>query len=128
MPPTFSKGNMVIAITITPIPPNHCKIALQIRISLGALSKLTIIVDPVVVIPDILSKKASINVKSRSDNINGKLPKIAILSHDREVNKKACCRFNYRISSTLVSTKSIPMNNVTNADDKNAEFFSSYII
>jgi hypothetical protein len=63
--------------------------------SLGELSKLTIIVEPVVVIPDILSKKASTNDKLRLDNKNGKLPKMAMLSQDKVVRRKACCRFNF---------------------------------
>ena len=48
-----------------PIPPSHCKIALQISILFGAASKFIIIVDPVVVIPDILSKKESVKFRSR---------------------------------------------------------------
>ena len=44
----------------------------------GAFSKSEIIVDPVVVIPDILSKKASVIESSIVENINGKDPKIAI--------------------------------------------------
>jgi len=59
IPPTFSNGSTGIAITIIPMPPSHCKIALHIRIPFGALSRSVIMVDPVVVIPDILSKKAS---------------------------------------------------------------------
>ena len=48
-----------------------------------------------VVIPDILSKKASVIVNSMVENINGREPKIAILNQDRAVNKKACCKFNF---------------------------------
>ena len=79
----------MIAITITPIPPSHCKIALHIKILFGVLSKYVIIVEPVVVIPDILSKKESTNDKLRSDNKNGIHPKIAILNHDKVVSKKS---------------------------------------
>ena len=61
----------------------------------GVLSKLEIIVDPVVVIPDMLSKKASVIESSIVENINGKDPKIAILNHDKAVNKNACCKFNF---------------------------------
>jgi hypothetical protein len=60
----------------------------------GALSRLVIIVDPVVVIPDMLSKKASVIESSIVENMNGRDPKIAILNHDSAVNKKACCKFN----------------------------------
>jgi hypothetical protein len=94
---------------------------------LGALSRLVIIVDPVVVIPDILSKKASTNDKLRSDNKNGTHPKIAILSHDKVVRRKACCKFSFLFSSRFVSTRSIPINTVTEAADRKVLFFSSYI-
>ena len=56
----FNKGKIVMAITTIPIPPNHCIIALHNRILFGLLSKSDIIVAPVVVIPDILSKNASL--------------------------------------------------------------------
>ena len=49
-----------------------------------------IIVDPVVVIPDILSKKAFTKENSAFDNQNGSDPKIAILIQDSAVNKNAC--------------------------------------
>ena len=41
--------------------------------------------------PDILSKKALVNEKSRFEKKKGKDPKIATLSQDKAVNKKACC-------------------------------------
>ena len=95
IPPTFIIGIKVIAITIIPIPPNHWSIARHKSIDLGALSKLEIIVDPVVVIPDILSKKESVIESSRVEKIKGKEPNIAILNQERAVNKNACCRFNF---------------------------------
>jgi hypothetical protein len=64
--------------------------ALHNNIDLGAPSKLEIIVDPVVVIPDILSKNESVTDNSRLEKIKGKEPNIAILNHDNEVSKKAC--------------------------------------
>ena len=85
------------------------------------------IVDPVVVIPDMLSKKESTNDKLRSDSKNGIHPKIAILNHDKVVRRKACCKFSFLFSSRFVRTKSIPINAVTDADDKNVLFFSPYI-
>ena len=53
------------------------------------------IVEPVVVMPDILSKNALVNEKLTSENIRGSEPKIAILSQDNAVNKKACCKLNF---------------------------------
>ncbi len=66
-----------------------------ITVVFGVFSKSEIIVDPVVVIPDILSKKASVIERSIVENINGNDPKIAILNHDKAVNKNACCKFNF---------------------------------
>tara|TARA_Y100000996_G_scaffold70010_1_gene47269 strand:+ start:364 stop:513 length:150 start_codon:yes stop_codon:yes gene_type:complete len=48
------------------------------------------IVAPVVVIPDILSKKASVIDKFKSENINGIDPNIATPIHDNAVRRKAC--------------------------------------
>tara|TARA_B100001248_G_scaffold232036_1_gene192755 strand:- start:88 stop:345 length:258 start_codon:yes stop_codon:yes gene_type:complete len=83
-------GIKVIAITMMPIPPSHWSIALQLKIALGVSDKLLIIVAPVVVIPDILSKKASVTDKFKSENINGIDPNIATPIHDNAVSKKAC--------------------------------------
>ena len=46
----------------------------------GDESKSKITVDPVVVIPDILSKNASLKDNFKLENINGKLPNVAILT------------------------------------------------
>ena len=113
-----------MAITITPIPPSHCKIDLQIRILFGATSRLLIIVDPVVVIPDILSKKESTNDKLRLEKTNGKQPKIAMLNQESVVNRKACCRLSFFDSSRFVRTRSIPINIVMPEDDIKEVFFS----
>ena len=94
IPPTFIIGIRVIAITIIPIPPSHCKIALHKRILLGVFSKFEIIVEPVVVIPDILSKNASLKESCKLDKTNGTLPKNAILIHAIEENKNACFRLS----------------------------------
>ena len=92
----------------------------------GALSRLVMIVDPVVVIPDILSKKESTNDKSRSDNKNGNDPKIAMLNQDKVVRRKACCKFSFLFSSRLESIRSTPINAVIDADDRKVLFISSY--
>ena len=44
------------------------------------------------VIPDILSKKAFVKENSILEKTNGREPKIAMLNHDNEVNKNACCK------------------------------------
>jgi hypothetical protein len=58
-------------------------------------SRFEIIVEPVVVIPDILSKKALVNEKFKLENTNGRDPKIAILNQESAVSKKACCKFSF---------------------------------
>jgi len=83
-------------------------------------------VDPVVVIPDMLSKKESTKDKLRSDKNNGKLPNKAMLTQDKVVSKKACCKLSFLSSCKLVSTRSIPINTVIADDDKKVIFFSSY--
>jgi len=93
-------------------------IALQIRILFGLLSRSAITVEPVVVMPDILSKKASLKVKFRDDKIKGRLPKIAIDNHAKVENKNVCCKFKLNFSSRLVNIKSIPIKIVTNEEDK----------
>jgi hypothetical protein len=84
-----------MAITIIPIPPNHWSIALHNKIPFGVNSRFEIIVEPVVVIPDILSKNASVIESSIVENIKGKDPKIAILSQESAVRRNACCKFNF---------------------------------
>ena len=61
----------------------------------GLLSRFVIIVDPVVVMPDMLSKKASVTLSSSSEKTKGNDPKTAILTQDKAVNKNACCKFNF---------------------------------
>ena len=108
IPPTFIIGISVIAITIIPIPPNHWSSALHNRIAFGMSSKFEIIVDPVVVVPDMLSKNALVKENSTLEKINGSDPKIAILNHDKDVNKKACCRFNFLSWSKLERKNNVP--------------------
>ena len=51
------------------------------------------IVAPVVVMPDMLSKKESVIDKFNPEKKKGKDPNVAMLNHDKAVNKKACCVF-----------------------------------
>jgi hypothetical protein len=84
---------------------------------LGLLSKSDIIVAPVVVIPDILSKKASLIVNSFAESKKGKLPKIATISHASVENKNVCLKFNLNSFSKLAKINSIPINIVTKEDE-----------
>tara|TARA_B110000259_G_C13673712_1_gene265382 strand:+ start:292 stop:504 length:213 start_codon:yes stop_codon:yes gene_type:complete len=69
-------------------------IALHSNILLGELSKSVITVEPVVVIPDMLSKNESLNEKLRSEKIKGIEPKKAIEIQAKVENRNVCLRFN----------------------------------
>ena len=60
MPPTRISGRTDKAMTMMPMPPSHCKSARQSRMPGGAVSSPVITVEPVVVMPDMASKKASV--------------------------------------------------------------------
>ena len=60
MPPICSSGSTAMAVTMMPTPPSHCRMERQIRMPGGALSKPMMTVEPVVVRPDMASKKASV--------------------------------------------------------------------
>jgi hypothetical protein len=60
-PPDFMFGRITITSSITPTPPIQWVRLRQKRIDLGKISMLPITVAPVVVNPDIDSKKALIN-------------------------------------------------------------------
>jgi hypothetical protein len=65
-------------------------------------------VEPVVVMPDMLSKKESVTLKFRFEKINGSELNIAMLIQDKEVNKKACCKFNFLSFSKLDNKNNVP--------------------
>ncbi|MOA03687.1 hypothetical protein D3C78_1232070 [compost metagenome] len=60
MPPTRSSGSTATAMPMKPRPPSHCSIERQISRAGEALSRPEITVEPVVVMPDMVSKKASV--------------------------------------------------------------------
>jgi hypothetical protein len=121
-------GIRVIAITIIPIPPSHWSIALQRRIALGVEFKSVIIVEPVVVIPDMLSKNESVILKFKSEKINGSDPNIATLIQDKAVNKKACCKLSFLSWSRLDNKNNVPNIIVIKDALINDEFNSPNII
>ena len=90
IPPMFNKGNTVMAITIIPMPPSHCKIDRQIKIPLEAFSILSKIVDPVVVIPDIDSKNESVKDKFNDEYMNGIEANNVIATHEKVVIINDC--------------------------------------
>jgi hypothetical protein len=60
----------------------------------GESSKFVITVEPVVVMPDILSKNESLKEKLRSDKVKGSEPKAATAIQAKVENKNVCLRFN----------------------------------
>tara|TARA_B110001450_G_scaffold53316_1_gene49904 strand:+ start:274 stop:495 length:222 start_codon:yes stop_codon:yes gene_type:complete len=55
-----------------------------------------------------LSKKASVTESSSVEKIKGKEPNIAILNQERDVNKKACCKFSFLSWFKFVRKNKIP--------------------
>ena len=69
---------MVMAMTTIPTPPNHCNRARHNKIPGGACSRFLKTVAPVVVRPEIDSKKESVNVGAALEKINGREAKAEI--------------------------------------------------
>ena len=84
----------------------------------GDVSKSSITVDPVVVIPDILSKKDSLKERFKLESKKGILPKRAILIHASDEKRNACFKFNCFSLVKLVRTVKIPITIVIIADGK----------
>ena len=85
MPPIFRIGRIAIAKIIIPIPPSHCNIALQVNNPLERLSTLLYILAPVVVKPEVASKKASENFVIFLSKKNGRLAKKHNTGRERTV-------------------------------------------
>jgi len=79
------------------------------------------IVEPVVVIPDILSKKAFVTENSKLENIKGNEPNIAILNHANAVRRNACCKLSFFSWSKLERKNKVPKIIVTIAAPKKEE-------
>jgi hypothetical protein len=60
MPPTRSSGRIATAMPMKPMPPSQCSIERQMRMPGDMSSRPTNTVEPVVVMPDMVSKKASV--------------------------------------------------------------------
>ena len=98
-----------MAMTMIPIPPSHCNKDLQTKIPLDAFSISGKIVEPVVVMPDTLSKKASVKDKSRDEKYKGNAPKKQIDNQAKLVIKNACWTFNDLSFVWLINTNKVPM-------------------
>ncbi len=112
IPPTFRNGRIDIAIRIIPIPPSHCRRARHSRIPFGASSRPVITVEPVVVIPDIDSKKESVKLICSSDKRNGKAPNVAIPNQLKIMSKKACLLEILFVFPILLRIKAPPKKDV----------------
>ena len=98
----------------------HCNNALQSKIPGGAWSKPRITVDPVVVMPDMDSKKASVMLNFSSENMKGSAPTAATATQLNVVSKNACLKL--RLDRELVFVANIsdtPTNNATAAEPAN---------
>ena len=80
--------------------------------------------EPVVVIPDILSKNALVKENSILEKTKGRDPKIAILSQDKAVTKNACCKFNFLSWSKFDKKNKVPKMIVTIEAPKKEESIS----
>ena len=76
-------GKMVTAIKITPIPPNHCNMARHINNPRDIVSNPDKTVAPVVVKPDIDSKKASTQDKFETDKLISNIKTPLYIGHGK---------------------------------------------
>ncbi len=88
MPPTPSIGRMATTSTMMPMPPYQCS-AWRHRFSEGAMeSSPTSTVDPVVLRPDIVSKKASVKVRPGRASSSGMAAVADITTHASVTSRK----------------------------------------
>ena len=86
---------------------------------LGAVSSEVITVDPVVVSPDMASKNASVKLRPRSANTNGRAAKNVIASQLRVVSTKAWRTENRSGGAIVVNRSVIPIKAVSPAEPAN---------
>tara|TARA_Y100000591_G_scaffold235755_1_gene206466 strand:+ start:880 stop:1374 length:495 start_codon:yes stop_codon:yes gene_type:complete len=97
IPPTPRFGRIETALTIIPIPPNHCKRLRQTIMPSDVFSILLIIVDPVVVNPDTDSKKALVIPVTFDESRKGNEEKI-----DKTIQLKVTRRNALFVFSSLL--------------------------
>ena len=79
---------------------------------------MAITVEPVVVIPDMLSKNASLIEKSKLANMKGIEPNIAIDNQAKVEKRKVCFKFSRYSFCMFARTNKEPIRTVTNEEDK----------
>ena len=103
-----------------PSPPSHCRMLRHSNNPGGAESKPVITVAPVVVIPDIASKNASVNDNRKSEIMNGRQANAGSTTQDNVVSKKAWRRVNVTSPVRVVMTVAAPINRVKAAETAKA--------
>ncbi len=78
MPPTPSSGRIATVSTMMPMPPIQCMRCRQMLIDGASASRPLIVVEPVVVRPEVASKKASVKDMPRPSSISGSAPTAGI--------------------------------------------------
>ena len=107
-PLTLKTGNTAIAKTTKPTPPNHWSIALHNNIPGVQLSKPIITVEPVVVIPDMDSKKESVKDNPLLSRYRGRAETNAVTNQLRLVKMNVCLMFNCFFVPLVIINKHIP--------------------
>ena len=82
IPPILKKGSKISPNESMPRPPTHCIKALHKRIGRSKLNISDIIVEPVVVSPEVASNKASTKLKFADELANGIAHKIGNKNHN----------------------------------------------
>ena len=119
MPPIRKIGSTPTATTMMPMPPSHWRSARHRRMPGGAESSPLITVEPVVVMPDMASKKASVKLRPRSEKAKGREAKAANTTQLAVVSTKAWRIVSLTPRVRLVSTRAPPTNRVSAAESAN---------
>ena len=107
MPPRRRAGKNVIAITIIPMPPNHCKNDRHNKILLGIFSTSVKVLMPVVLSEETDSKQASTNGIFNVQYM-GSAAKIDKTTHTRLVTKNASRIPSFMRSGHLFAKTRVP--------------------
>ena len=100
-------GRIAMKSKMTPIPPIHCVKLLHRSMLRSTCSKLSITDEPVVVKPDMDSKKASIG-PNVAEKMYGREPNIAIKSHPKATIAKPSLRFISPFRTPTFRSKIMP--------------------
>ncbi len=96
MPPTPSSGRMAIASTMMPRPPYQCSACRHRLTAGGSVSRPFKIVAPVVVRPDMVSKKACVNDSPGRISSSGSVADADMMTQPRVTSRKPSRGFSSR--------------------------------